>query len=126
MKLFLRILAGGLGVALMFSCAAEKEVDETLEVASEDLVVPDMPGGISNGDTDGGGGSSDSGAKPSAEKMRVSSWGLNVRSGPGMQHPVVDVLQRGELVQVLEEVRVWVKIGENRYVASKFLTSEGS
>ncbi len=44
--------------------------------------------------------------------------GLNVRSGPGVSHGVVDVLEDGSNVEVLDEQGRWYQIGHQRWVYS--------
>jgi len=50
---------------------------------------------------------------------------LNVRSGPGMANGAVDVLTFNTPVQSLGvENRIWVKIGEGRYVSKNYLSEQ--
>lgn len=46
---------------------------------------------------------------------------VNVRSGPGMKFEVVKVLKKGEAIKATDCGAVWCKIGEDQYVAKKFL-----
>jgi uncharacterized protein YgiM (DUF1202 family) len=51
---------------------------------------------------------------------------LNVRAGPGAEHPVVGKLARGEQVRVLEEASGWKRVrpdagGLEGWVAGEFL-----
>ena len=53
---------------------------------------------------------------------------LNVRAGPGAEHPVVGKLSRGEQVRVLEEASGWKRVrpdvgGLEGWVAGEFLHS---
>ena len=50
---------------------------------------------------------------------------VNMRSGPGVQHPVVGQLGRGELAEVLREESGWAELrlasGEMAWIAANFL-----
>jgi uncharacterized protein YgiM (DUF1202 family) len=53
---------------------------------------------------------------------------LNVRAGPGAEHPVVGKLSRGEQVRVLEEADGWKRVrpdagGLEGWVAGEYLQS---
>ena len=51
--------------------------------------------------------------------------GVNMRSGPGVQHPVVGQLERGELAEVLREESGWAELrlasGDTAWMAANFL-----
>lgn len=51
--------------------------------------------------------------------------GVNMRSGPGVQHPVVGKLARGELAEVLREESGWAELrlatGDTAWMAANFL-----
>ncbi len=52
----------------------------------------------------------------------VRCYALNVRSGPGMQYPVVRVLHAGDSVQGFEKSQNgWWRIGENRWASGSYL-----
>ena len=51
----------------------------------------------------------------------VTTEALNVRSGPGVSHPVISQLTYKNKVSVLESGQ-WTKIGENRYVYGQYLS----
>lgn len=64
-------------------------------------------------------------AAESAEGLYVAVSHLNVRSGPGIQHPVVDVITFGSQHMSLgTENKIWVKIGEGRYTSRKYLSEQ--
>ncbi len=68
-------------------------------------------------------------ASPSIESFpleAVVATRLNVRSGPGAEHPVVGKLTRGEQVRVLEETSGWKRVrpdvgGVEGWVAGEYL-----
>lgn len=56
--------------------------------------------------------------EPAGEIMRVAVDVLNVRSGPGVQYPLVGRLHAGDTVTPFKLAgEVWVKIGPDEYVA---------
>ena len=58
----------------------------------------------------------------SAGSLYVNVSLLNVRSGPSMGAPVVDVLGQGsEVADLGRENQIWVKIEDGKYVSSKYL-----
>jgi uncharacterized protein YgiM (DUF1202 family) len=62
----------------------------------------------------------------SAEQAYVSAQ-LNVRDGPGTRYDVIDVLRRGEIVDIDYCEGTWCfvrKSGPNGWVSAKFLRSE--
>ena len=66
------------------------------------------------------------GVEASANEVAyVSASALNVRSNPGTEYPVVDRLERGAAVQVLETADDWSRIERasiSGWVASQFLS----
>jgi len=40
----------------------------------------------------------------------VTAWALNVRSAPGVEHPVVDWLQKGQVVTLTETANGWGRL----------------
>lgn len=52
----------------------------------------------------------------------VITGALNVRSGPGVSHPVVDTLTYRKKVSILKG-GTWTKIGMNQYVYGAYLSS---
>lgn len=66
-------------------------------------------------------------SKPVEEKQQarkyvvsVSSW-LNVRSGAGMEYPVIDKLNDGDAVIITEKNGEWGRIDDAGWVMLKFL-----
>ena len=59
-----------------------------------------------------------------AIQLKVSSKGLNVRSGPGTEHPIRYELFQGEPVVAFRDKQIgdWVVVGEQEWVNSKYLT----
>ena len=57
--------------------------------------------------------------------MTVVSPQLNVRSGPGTDHSVVNRLNKGEKVIILEVEGNWGRVGVNQYVSIRYLRSAG-
>ena len=53
--------------------------------------------------------------------MKVTAQNLNVRTGPSIERPVVDVLPYGSTVTSLGENNGWVKIEKKRWVSKKYL-----
>jgi multidrug resistance efflux pump len=62
---------------------------------------------------------------PAPVQAEVVSWGLNVRSGPGMNYPVITTLAKGDTVPVIEvdPVTGWLYVrlpdGENGWISGK-------
>lgn len=56
--------------------------------------------------------------------LKVSSRGLNVRTGPGVGHAIRYELMQGERVVAFRDKQVgdWVVVGEQEWVNSKYLT----
>lgn len=52
-----------------------------------------------------------------ARKVRVTAATLNVRAGPGGNHPAVGVARKDEIYEVTRELNGWGEIGENRWIA---------
>ena len=53
--------------------------------------------------------------------LKCTTANLNVRSGAGTNHPVVDELPKGTLVKPLEYKGNWARIGENKWCSAKYL-----
>jgi uncharacterized protein YgiM (DUF1202 family) len=51
----------------------------------------------------------------------VVGSGLNVRSGPSMESPIVGSLKAGDTVKMLSREGVWVMISQDQYVSIKHL-----
>jgi hypothetical protein len=51
----------------------------------------------------------------------VVSNGLNVRSGPSMEAPVVGMLKQGAEVNMVDREGIWVMIGPEQYVSIRHL-----
>lgn len=47
--------------------------------------------------------------------------GLNVRNGPGMEYTIIGVVDKGTLVKEYETKGDWTRIGEGKWVSSKYL-----
>jgi cyclophilin family peptidyl-prolyl cis-trans isomerase/uncharacterized protein YraI len=45
-----------------------------------------------------------------AATVRVKETGVNLRGGPGLEHPVVDTLAQGEVLEVIERKGQWLKL----------------
>ena len=54
-------------------------------------------------------------------KYVTANIGLNVRTGPGTNYPVVYALPNGTQVNVYEEEGNWSRIGDNRWACSDYL-----
>lgn len=52
-----------------------------------------------------------------ARKVRITAATLNVRAGPGGNHPAVGVARKDEIYEVTRELNGWGEIGENRWIA---------
>lgn len=52
-----------------------------------------------------------------ARKVRITAATLNVRAGPGGNHPAVGVVRKDEIYEVTRELNGWGEIGENRWIA---------
>ena len=61
--------------------------------------------------------------QPAGKSMKVTAWRLNVRQGPGISYPVVSVLERGQIVQVVEEKDGWGRHGEGRWSSLAYLVT---
>ena len=58
-----------------------------------------------------------------------SSIGLNVRSGPGTNHPVIGALSHGTKITVTDENSSWYKLsfnGKTGYVSKSYTTADGA
>ncbi len=54
----------------------------------------------------------------------VAEWGLNLRTGPGLQHTVIDILPHETALTVLAEVGEWLYVrvlGKEGYVSSAYV-----
>ena len=64
-------------------------------------------------------------ATPAAGDFYIAVSHLNVRSGPGMANAAVEVLTFNTPVQSQGiENRIWVKLGEGRYVSKNYLSEQ--
>jgi hypothetical protein len=50
--------------------------------------------------------------RPRSDTVKVTATGLNVRGGPGTQHPVKGQFKYGMVLTVKEKDGVWIKVGE--------------
>jgi uncharacterized protein YgiM (DUF1202 family) len=46
----------------------------------------------------------------------INAPSLNVRSGPGLNNPIVGSLKKGQMVQVTREVNGWGEIGKDQWI----------
>jgi uncharacterized protein YgiM (DUF1202 family) len=65
---------------------------------------------------------------PRLERRVVSASGVNLRLGPGTDHPQTSRIARGESVELLQpEADGWVRVrlsdGRTGYVAARYLTA---
>jgi len=52
-----------------------------------------------------------------ARTVKVNQLSLNIRSGPGINYPVIGSAKKGEFYDVTREMSGWGEIGENRWFA---------
>lgn len=126
----------GLFIAILyFGCSDGKETTEPVVSDTNTTSVPDSPGSndksVQDGATPGevppqssdqAGGITNDSAKSNASLMTVTSGGLNVRGGPGMQHAPVRVLPKGSKISVESCTGNWCRISEGEFVSKKFLS----
>ena len=62
----------------------------------------------------------------STKTMYVTASWLNVRKGPGTNYAVVDCYKNGTKVTVYETKNGWSRIGTNKWVSSKYLSTKKS
>jgi uncharacterized protein YgiM (DUF1202 family) len=62
-------------------------------------------------------------ARASGKNFWVSAKSVNVRTAPSAESPVVGTLTRGSMVKVFGDTAGWSKIGPNRYIRSRYLSS---
>lgn len=53
--------------------------------------------------------------------LKVNTSTLNVRSGPGTQHPIKRVLLNGEIVEKKGQYKLWYQIGPNEWIHSHYV-----
>ena len=84
-----------------------------------------IAGSILTGTNPGGGGGSDPGGGGGGSQ-RVTQWMEasigNVRSGPGLGHPVVTTMRKGTKVTGTWTSNGWLNIGGGKYIARSILT----
>ena len=56
--------------------------------------------------------------------VATESTGLNVRSGPGAEFPIVGSLSRGSEIDVVETRNGWCRLANGRWAASQFLRQD--
>lgn len=61
------------------------------------------------------------GSSASVKKGKVSSKFLNVRSGPNTSNAKVGELSQGDVVNLLESLNGWWRIGEGQYVSADYI-----
>lgn len=137
----LKFWASMFAVSLFVAGCTDGNESATEPVGKEEAPpsIPDMPG--DSGETTAKpAGAGEAGELPAAEKSQpnveaanrksptaavesgaVRTGALNVRSGPGMKHSVVRVLQSGEKVKLTNCGTVWCQIGESEYVSKRFV-----
>lgn len=119
-------------------CSGDEVANEPVAATSTDSVIPDAPGSDQNGAQGASSVNPDATGQPVGEKaqntagqttgatggaqMIVTSGGLNVRSGPGMQHKSVRVLSKGTKISIESCNGHWCRIAEGEFVAKKFLS----
>jgi hypothetical protein len=87
----------------------------------ENNMVPSMADDAMNKDTTG---KMKSGNMEIAEGIHyVTTGALNVRSGPGVSHPVVSTLPFQHKVSSKQKHGKWIKIGQDQYVYSEYLST---
>ncbi len=131
------MLVRGLLIMLVFgffACSSdeEKKMDEPVAPAPNAAAVPDTPGTAGEAAVEAP--KAPEPAKTAKKEvvevqqsgaLFVSPSRLNVRSGPGMNFKVTRMLNHNEKIAVLgTENLIWVKIGENEFVSSKYLTEK--
>lgn len=57
----------------------------------------------------------------SAQRGKVISKFLNVRSGPGTSNPKIAELKQGDIVSLFEKVAGWWRIGKGQFVSGDFI-----
>jgi hypothetical protein len=61
---------------------------------------------------------------PALPKLKVTAVALNIRRGPGIDNPIVGLLQNEEIVDVIESKEIsgdiWARIGHEQYVAVEY------
>ncbi len=78
--------------------------------------------GSSSGSSSTGSGSSSNTGTPAATKQgKVNSKFLNVRSGPATTNPKVSELHQGDIVNLLEKVGGFWRIGQAQYVSADYI-----
>jgi len=55
-----------------------------------------------------------------ARKVKVNQASLNIRSGAGVNFPVVGLAKKGETYDVTREMSGWGEIGENKWFALSY------
>ena len=60
----------------------------------------------------------------STKTMYITASALNVRKGPGTNYSVVDCYKNGTKVTVYETKSGWSRIGTNKWVSSKYLSTK--
>jgi uncharacterized protein YgiM (DUF1202 family) len=123
-------------LTLALSACASDEVATSQEPVANEAppVIPDAPGdaGETSPKPAGQGQAGEVAATPQAPAAAapapaavgdktVVPGALNVRSGPGMDQPVVRTIPKGAKVQTQSCALGWCKIGESEYVGSKHL-----
>ena len=128
-----------LGLVWIVACSDGSTTEEPVVAQGESSpAIPDLPGQAGESDPKPAGDTQadltsdqSTGEKADAtseeqatsDTFYVSSYSLNVRSGPGMTHPVVDHLVRGAEIVALEQSGVWLKIGQDRYVSKNHVAT---
>jgi uncharacterized protein YgiM (DUF1202 family) len=64
---------------------------------------------------------SDLSAESAPRQYVVVGSGLNIRSGPSMESPIVGSLKAGDTVNMIAREGVWVMISQDQYVSIKHL-----
>ena len=94
--------------------AEDAQVSAALDKMEEPKAAPEMAA------------PTDQAPEPKAEAKKtawVKTYALNVRSGPGVSHPVVSHLAFGSQVEIMEAGQ-WTKVGENMFVYGEYIAME--
>ncbi len=134
-------LGAALALVMVWSCAGEGEVvgSEPVGAVHEAAKIPDAPGsdtGEAPAQASVGQVAPTPAATPEAtppadaersvqatggQGLLVKATKLNVRQGPGPDHPVTRTLKKGDLVTPVGCERQWCKLSDGGFVAQKYL-----
>jgi hypothetical protein len=135
-------IGAALALVMLWSCAGDGEVagSEPVGAVQEAAKIPDAPGSdtgeapvqASVGQVAATPVAAPEATTPADAERSVQAGGgqgllvkvkkLNVRQGPGTDHPVTHTLKKGDLVTPVGCERQWCKLGEGQFVAQKYLS----